>query len=78
MRTLLVCTTLRGFSYCSRLDEDDSGHSSIWRNLHPIRTVGGEHLRPLHLDNILRNPFDTTIAACYLIFGAGSNPIPSW
>lgn len=37
--------------------------------LHPVNTIGGERMKPFYLVNLLGNPFDTTIAACHLIFG---------
>ena len=59
-------------------DLDDPLFEPIWTRieamglpvfLHPIQTLTSERLRPFYLDNILGNPFDTTIAACHLIFG---------
>jgi aminocarboxymuconate-semialdehyde decarboxylase len=37
--------------------------------LHPQQTIGGPRLSVFYLNNFLGNPFDTTIAACHLIFG---------
>jgi aminocarboxymuconate-semialdehyde decarboxylase len=37
--------------------------------LHPLRTIGGERMKPYYLSNLLGNPFDTAIAAAHLIFG---------
>jgi aminocarboxymuconate-semialdehyde decarboxylase len=37
--------------------------------LHPLQTVGGQRTKPFYLSNLVGNPFDTTIAACHLIFG---------
>src|SRR5258708_20019369 len=37
--------------------------------LHPNGAVGGKRFDPFYLANILGNPFDTTIAACHLIYG---------
>ena len=39
--------------------------------LHPQQRepMGGDRLRHFYLSNFLGNPFDTTIAACHLIFG---------
>jgi aminocarboxymuconate-semialdehyde decarboxylase len=37
--------------------------------LHPLQTVGGQRTKPFYLSNLLGNPFDTTVAACHLIFG---------
>jgi len=37
--------------------------------LHPNGAVGGKRFEPYYLGNILGNPFDTTIAACHLIYG---------
>ena len=37
--------------------------------LHPLQVIGGQRTAPFYLSNILGFPFDTTIAACHLIFG---------
>src|SRR6202043_4233842 len=37
--------------------------------LHPLQVVGGPRTAPFYLSNLLSFPFDTTIAACHLIFG---------
>jgi aminocarboxymuconate-semialdehyde decarboxylase len=62
-------------------DLDDPLFEPIWARieqldlpvfLHPMETgkPGGDHrLHPFYLANLLGNPFDTTMAACHLIFG---------
>jgi aminocarboxymuconate-semialdehyde decarboxylase len=37
--------------------------------LHPLKTIGGERMKPYYLNNLLGNPIDTGIAASHLIFG---------
>jgi aminocarboxymuconate-semialdehyde decarboxylase len=37
--------------------------------LHPLQVIGGQRTAPFYLSNILGFPFDTTVAACHLIFG---------
>ena len=37
--------------------------------LHPLQVIGGQRTAPFYLSNILGFPFDTTVAACRLIFG---------
>ena len=37
--------------------------------LHPLDVIGAQRLGPYHLGNLLGNPFDTAVAAAYLIFG---------
>ena len=61
-------------------DLDDPLFEPIWARiadlnlpvfLHPqqMDPLGGDRLRQSYLSNLLGNPFDTTIAACHLIFG---------
>jgi aminocarboxymuconate-semialdehyde decarboxylase len=45
--------------------------------LHPNGAVGGKRFDPFYLANILGNPFDTTIAACHLIYGGVMDKCPS-
>jgi aminocarboxymuconate-semialdehyde decarboxylase len=44
--------------------------------LHPNGAVGGPRFNPFYLANILGNPFDTTIAACHLIYGGVMDKCP--
>jgi aminocarboxymuconate-semialdehyde decarboxylase len=44
--------------------------------LHPNGAVGGKRFDPFYLANILGNPFDTTIAACHLIYGGVLDKCP--
>jgi len=44
--------------------------------LHPNGAVGGPRFNPYYLGNILGNPFDTTIAACHLIYGGVMDACP--
>jgi aminocarboxymuconate-semialdehyde decarboxylase len=44
--------------------------------LHPNGAVGGKRFDPYYLANILGNPFDTTIAACHLIYGGVMDKCP--
>ncbi|HXH82911.1 MAG TPA: amidohydrolase family protein [Candidatus Tectomicrobia bacterium] len=37
--------------------------------LHPINVIGGSRLGAYYLTNLLGNPFDTAVAAAYLVFG---------
>jgi aminocarboxymuconate-semialdehyde decarboxylase len=45
--------------------------------LHPNGAVGGKRYDPFYLANILGNPFDTTIAACHLIYGGVMDKCPN-
>lgn len=45
--------------------------------LHPNGAVGGKRFEPYYLANILGNPFDTTIAACHLIYGGVMDKCPT-
>jgi aminocarboxymuconate-semialdehyde decarboxylase len=45
--------------------------------LHPNGAVGGKRFDPFYLANILGNPFDTTIAACHLIYGGVMDKCPN-
>jgi aminocarboxymuconate-semialdehyde decarboxylase len=45
--------------------------------LHPNGAVGGKRFDPFYLANILGNPFDTTIAACHLIYGGVLDKCPN-
>lgn len=44
--------------------------------LHPNGAIGGKRFDPFYLANILGNPFDTTIAACHLIYGGVLDACP--
>ncbi|HEX5280402.1 MAG TPA: amidohydrolase family protein [Micropepsaceae bacterium] len=44
--------------------------------LHPNGAIGGKRFEPFYLANILGNPFDTTIAACHLIYGGVLDACP--
>lgn len=44
--------------------------------LHPNGAVGGPRFEVFYLANILGNPFDTTIAACHLIYGGVMDKCP--
>jgi aminocarboxymuconate-semialdehyde decarboxylase len=44
--------------------------------LHPNGAVGGKRFESFYLANILGNPFDTTIAACHLIYGGVMDKCP--
>src|SRR5947209_1784867 len=45
--------------------------------LHPNGAIGGKRFDPFYLANILGNPFDTTIAACHLIYGSVLDQCPN-
>ena len=45
--------------------------------LHPNGAIGGKRFEPFYLANILGNPFDTTIAACHLIYGGVLDSCPN-
>src|SRR5215469_3943536 len=45
--------------------------------LHPNGAIGGKRFEPFYLANILGNPFDTTIAACHLIYGGVLDRCPN-
>ncbi len=45
--------------------------------LHPNGAIGGKRFDPFYLANILGNPFDTTIAACHLIYGGVMDECPN-
>ena len=45
--------------------------------LHPNGAIGGKRFDPFYLANILGNPFDTTIAACHLIYGGVMDQCPN-
>jgi aminocarboxymuconate-semialdehyde decarboxylase len=45
--------------------------------LHPISVIGAERLGAYHLANLLGNPFDTAVAAAYLIFAGVLDQIPA-
>jgi aminocarboxymuconate-semialdehyde decarboxylase len=45
--------------------------------LHPNGAIGGKRFDPFYLANILGNPFDTTIAACHLIYGGVLDQCPN-
>jgi aminocarboxymuconate-semialdehyde decarboxylase len=44
--------------------------------LHPLKTIGGDRMKPYYLSNLLGNPYDTGIAACHLIFGGILDKFP--
>jgi aminocarboxymuconate-semialdehyde decarboxylase len=44
--------------------------------LHPLKTVGGERLKPYYLSNLIGNPVDTAIAAAHLICGGVLDRFP--
>jgi aminocarboxymuconate-semialdehyde decarboxylase len=44
--------------------------------LHPNGGIGGPRFQPYYLGNILGNPFDTTIAACHLIYSGVMDQCP--
>lgn len=37
--------------------------------LHPVGVIGAARLAPFYLNNLLGNPFDTTVAAAHFVFG---------
>ncbi len=37
--------------------------------LHPVAVIGAERLAPYYLNNLLGNPFDTSVAAAHFVFG---------
>ena len=45
--------------------------------LHPNGAIGGKRFEQFYLANILGNPFDTTIAACHLIYGGVLDACPN-
>ena len=44
--------------------------------LHPVGVIGAERLAPFYLNNLLGNPFDTTIAAAHFVFGGVLDRFP--
>ncbi len=44
--------------------------------LHPLAVIGANRLGRFHLGNLLGNPFDTTVAAAYLVFGGVLDRFP--
>lgn len=44
--------------------------------LHPLKTVGGDRLKPFHLSNLIGNPLDTGIACAHLICGGVLDRFP--
>jgi aminocarboxymuconate-semialdehyde decarboxylase len=44
--------------------------------LHPLNVIGAKRLAPFYLNNLLGNPFDTTIAAAHLVFGGVLDRVP--
>ncbi len=44
--------------------------------LHPVSVIGSERLQPYYLNNLLGNPFDTTVAAANLVFGGVMDRFP--
>ncbi|HEU5321161.1 MAG TPA: amidohydrolase family protein, partial [Methylomirabilota bacterium] len=44
--------------------------------LHPINVVGTARLQPYYLNNLLGNPFDSTVAAAHLVFGGVLDRFP--
>jgi aminocarboxymuconate-semialdehyde decarboxylase len=44
--------------------------------LHPVAVIGAERLQPYYLNNLLGNPFDTTVAAANLVFGGVLDRFP--
>lgn len=44
--------------------------------LHPLKTVGGDRMKPFYLANIIGNPLDTAIACAHLIFGGVLDRFP--
>jgi aminocarboxymuconate-semialdehyde decarboxylase len=45
--------------------------------LHPLKTIGGDRMKPYYLSNLLGNPYDTGIAASHLIFGGVLDKFPN-
>jgi aminocarboxymuconate-semialdehyde decarboxylase len=44
--------------------------------LHPVGVIGADRLRAFYLSNLLGNPFDTAVAAAYLVFGGVLDRFP--
>jgi len=44
--------------------------------LHPLNVIGAKRLQPFYLNNLLGNPFDTTIAAAHFVFGGVLDRVP--
>ncbi len=44
--------------------------------LHPVGVIGAERLAPFYLNNLLGNPFDTTVAAAHFVFGGVLDRFP--
>jgi aminocarboxymuconate-semialdehyde decarboxylase len=44
--------------------------------LHPAGFTQGDRLKDFHLNNVLGNPFDTTVALSHLIFGGSLDRMP--
>lgn len=44
--------------------------------LHPVGVIGAERLAPYYLNNLLGNPFDTTVAAAHFVFGGVLDRFP--
>jgi predicted TIM-barrel fold metal-dependent hydrolase len=64
---------------------DDPDLDPLWRQaerlhallmVHPYAPLFGFRTARYYLDNVLSNPFDTTIAACSLIFGGVADRFP--
>jgi len=79
---------LRGAEICSNINGknlDDKGFAPFYAKLqeldvpvfiHPSNVLGGERLRPYHLQNLIGNPSDTAVAAASLIFGGVLKEFP--
>ena len=45
--------------------------------LHPVTPIGSDRLQPYYLRNLLGNPYDTGVAAAFLIFGGVLDRFPN-
>jgi aminocarboxymuconate-semialdehyde decarboxylase len=79
MRGLYMATNVNG------IDLDDKRFWDVYAKveelgwtifLHPVDTVGKERMAKFHMRNLLGNPYDTGIAAAYLIFGGVLDAFP--